>query len=316
MSTKTTPAAIPDPEQIAIEEPAETTDLISMAQITVTQLPIIEERLRSVKDAVLETVAEAKSMIATADTVQAVKTRRAELNKQFAALEEQRKTVKQQIMAPYDKFNEIYKLCIEKPFRDADAALKNTVDDFEGELKKKALARLEEYYGELCSLEQIDWLPFEEALNRSGLKITMADCRTKEPRRAMDTLGAFLAGIGNGMEQIRMMDDAPEIVVEFKKTLDAGAAIATVAERKRKIREAAAAELKRREEEAARAEMAAKIEAAAPTPAPAPVATPTENPEQAEKIWPEFRFTVYNCTRTQLIKIREFLKTEGIEYGK
>lgn len=311
MSEKKTPA-LPDPEQITIEEPAETTDLITMAQITVTQLPIIEERLRTVKDAIKATVDEAKSLVATADTVQAVKTRRADLNKQFTALEEQRKAVKQQIMAPYDKFNEIYKLCIERPFRDADAALKSTVDDFEGELKKKTQERLEAYYNELCSLEQIDWLPFEDAIARSGLKITMADCRTKEPRRAMDALGEFISKIGLGMEQIRMMDDAAEIMVEFKKTLDAGTAIATVTERKRKIREAAEAELKRIAENKARAEMLEKVQAAAP----APIATPTEDPEAQEKIWPEFRFTVFNCTRTQLIKIREFLKTEGIQYGK
>ena len=70
-------AVEPIEAEVTIEDATETTDLVSMAQITVTQLPIIEERLRDVKAAVEATVAEAKSMVATADTVQAVTARRA-----------------------------------------------------------------------------------------------------------------------------------------------------------------------------------------------------------------------------------------------
>jgi hypothetical protein len=53
-------------------------------------------------------------------------------------------------------------------------------------------------------------------------------------------------------------------------------------------------------------EARAKAEAVAPAVA---AARP-----QPEPIFEEFTFTVYGCTRSQLIKIREFLKQEGISY--
>lgn len=304
---------------VQIEDAPETTDLVSMAQITVTQLPVIEERLRDVKAAVEATVAEAKSLVATADTVQAVKARRAELNKQFNAIEDQRKAIKEQIAAPYQRFEKVYRECIAGPFKEADAALKATVDDFQNAVKKVALDKLESYYYELCALDQIDWLTFQDALVKSNIKISMEDCKKKEPRKAMDELAAFTSKIGLGLDSVRQMDDSAEIMVEFKKCLDAGQAAAIVQERKRKVREAAEAENRRKEEAARQQEMVAKVEAAAPAPAPvaAPTAAPTPvaDPTQAERVFPEFQFTVYNCTRSQLIKIRDYLKQEGIQYA-
>ena len=305
-------------------EQAPTTDLVTMAQITVTQLPIIEEKLRDVKAAVEATVAEAKTMVATADTVQAVKNRRAELNKQFNAIEEQRKAIKEQIAAPYKSFEAVYRECIAGPFKEADAALKATIDGFETDLKQKALDRLEAYYYELCALEDIDWLTFADAMEKSGLKISLTDCRTREPKRAMDALANFLAKVGLGLSQIRMMEDSAEILVEFKKTLDAGQAAATVQERKRKIREAAEAEERRKASdfEARRQAALEKLEAITPTAAPEPVKEPIRS-VTAPEFPPVFGFRIYfdNAEQYQKVlpilrQLKEVLTTEGIRYGK
>lgn len=310
--------------QVTVEDAPEAapaaTDLVTMAQITVTQLPIIEERLRDVKAAVEATVAEAKSLVATADTVQAVKARRAELNKQFSEIENQRKQIKQQIAAPYQRFEEVYKECIAGPFREADAALKATVDSFENDLKKKALDRLEAYYYELCALEDIDWLPFADAMTKSGIKISMEDCKKKEPRKAMDALAEFTSKIGLGLDSVRQMDDSAEILVEFKKTLDAGQAAAAVQDRKRKVREEAAQEERRKESdfERRRQEQLAKLEAVTPAAAPQPVPEPTP-----AKFPPAIGFKIYFETAEQYQKVLPILKdlkntliTEGIKYGK
>lgn len=291
----------------------------SKSLIAVTQLPIIEERLRDYKAEIEATVAEAKSMVATADTIQTVKAKRAELRKQFDDLDKRRISVKNLILEPYERFNKVYKECVEMPFKDADATLKATVDGFEGELKAQALEKLKANYDEHCQLEGIDWLTFDQALTRSGVKISMADTKTKEPRKAMDALAEFVSKIALGMEAVRKMEDSAEIMVEFKKCLDAGQAAAIVAERKRKIQATKEAEEINAGVRKWQQEMVAKVEAAAPTPAPvaAPTAAPTPvaDPTQTERVFPEFRFTVYNCTRSQLIKIRDFLRNEGIQYG-
>ena len=304
--------------------PAAGTDLVTMAQITVTQLPIIEEKLRDVRTAVEATVREAKSLVATADTVQAVKNRRAELNKQFNAIEEQRKAIKEQIAAPYKQFETVYRECIAGPFKEADAALKATVDDFESTLKKKALDKLEAYYYELCALEQIDWLPFADAMAKSGIKIGMADCKTREPKKAMDAIAKFTAEIGLGLDAVRQMDDSAEVLVEFKKSLNAGLAAAAVQDRKRKVREAAEAEERRKasEFEARRQAAIAKVEAiqqaTTPEPVKEPIRSVTDGPFP-----PVIGFKIYFQNADEYRKVlpilrqlKELLKTEGIKYGK
>ena len=69
--------------------------------ITVKQIPVIEESLSALAAGIDERVALAMSMVVTEDTVPAVKTVRADLNKEFALLEDMRKQVKAQVMAPY-----------------------------------------------------------------------------------------------------------------------------------------------------------------------------------------------------------------------
>ena len=319
-------AVEPIEAEVTIEDATETTDLVSMAQITVTQLPIIEERLRDVKAAVEATVAEAKSMVATADTVQAVKARRAELNKQFNAIEDQRKAIKEQIAAPYQRFEKVYRECIAGPFKEADAALKATVDDFQNSVKKQALDKLESYYYELCALDQIDWLTFQDALVKSNIKISMEDCKKKEPRKAMDELAAFTSKIGLGLDSVRQMDDSAEVLVEFKKCLDAGQAAAIVQERKRKVREAAEAEERRKSSdfEAMRQAAIAKVEAFTPTAAaaPEPVKAPID-PTAPVKFPPVIGFKIYLETERQYLavlpklkELKQILEQEGIRYGK
>lgn len=164
--------------QMSFETQAEATDLIA-----VTQLPIIEERLRDVKATVEAAVAEAKSMVATEETIQAVKNRRSELNKQFDALEEKRKAVKAQIMEPYNRFEAVYKECITIPFGEAEKSLKATVDGFQNDLKDKTISKLKAYYDELCGVEGIDWLPFMRAMQFGNIKVGVGT-RRRTPRRS------------------------------------------------------------------------------------------------------------------------------------
>lgn len=298
----------------------------SKTLIAVTQLPIIEERLRDYKAEIEAIVAEAKTMVATPDTIQAVKAKRAELRKQFDDLDKRRIAVKNLILEPYDRFNKVYDECVKRPFADADATLKATVDGFEGELKAAAEEKLRDSYYEHCQLEGIDWLPFDQALRFSGVKISMADTKTKTPRKAMDALAEFISKVALGMEAVRKMDDSAEIMVEFKKCLDAGQAAGIVAERKRKIQEAAESENRRKEEAARQQEMVAKVEAAAP--APAPVAAPTAvqalpTTEEPLTFWKKMSFTIYFRNPGEygkllpaLRQLKEILVQEGIQYGK
>ena len=82
------------------------------ALIRVTQLPVIEEQLRALKASIDQKVNDALSLACTHDTIQAVKSTRAELNKEFSSLEDQRKAVKKAVLGPYEQFESVYKECV------------------------------------------------------------------------------------------------------------------------------------------------------------------------------------------------------------
>ena len=94
----------------------------------VTQLPVIEEHLRSRKEQTEQRVAEAMSLVCTDETLTSVKNIRAEMNREFADAETQRKAIKSAIMEKYDSFESVYRECIADPYKRADADLKAKID--------------------------------------------------------------------------------------------------------------------------------------------------------------------------------------------
>ena len=105
------------------------------------------------------------------------------------------------------------------------------------------------------------------------------------------------------------MDDADEIMDEFKRSLDTASAIATVQERHRRIEAEKAARAEWEAVKAQEAEAVRKVEAFAPPVEQEPVAAPVMEPEK------EYRctFTV-RATKPQLNRLKEFLNQEGIKY--
>lgn len=268
--------------------------------IRVAQLPVIEERLRAMKETVDKRVGEALALVCNEETVQAVKAVRADLNKEFQVLEEQRKAAKKAVLGPYEQFEAVYKECVSDAFRAADAALKGKVDATEREIKQRCEDGLREYFAELCAAERIDFIRFEQ----SGVKVDMASAKQKTPKKLREQMADFLSGVARSVELISGMDYAEEIMVEFKRTLDAPAAISTVQERHRRIEAEKEAQALREEQRAREAEAVAKVKAAAP---------PTvEPPVGAEKVY-RCSFSVV-ATKAQLRKLKEFLIQEGIRF--
>lgn len=301
------PPPEPAPEQMGLDnldsspEP-EPSLALSADVIRVKQLPVIEEQLRAVKTQVEAVTSEAAAMVCTEDTIQAVKTRRAELNKQFSELEARRKEVKAAVLTPYERFEAVFRECITEPFKAADAALKEKISQVEQVQKDECEARLRLHFDELCQVHGVDFIRYEQA----GVKIDMASAKAKTPRKLMDQLGEFVAGIAVGADQIRKMDDAPEIMAEYKRCLNVGQAVSVVQERRRRVEEERMA-AEAREESRARQEAAvARVEAAAP---PEMVEPPEEDP-----VIERLTFTIVGARKSQLIKLRNYLKTEGLIY--
>lgn len=277
--------------------------------IQVVQLPVIEERLRSMKEVVERQTGDALALVVNDDTLTQVRKVRADLNNTFKELEEQRRAVKKAVIGPYDAFENVYKECISEPFRRADAELKTKISAVEDGIKGECEAKMREYFAELCTAERIDWLKFEWV----GLKIDLAAARQKSHAKLREQIAAFVVGVAQAVNTISKMDDAEEIMVEYRKCLDMSKAIGIVQDRNQRIEEERkAAEARKAAMEAQRAAVE-KVEAAAPPPPimEAPVQAPVTQ-EADEKVY-KCSFTV-RATKGQLKKLKEFMIQEGIRY--
>lgn len=266
------------------------------------QAPIIREQLRPLKEQVEREVAEALSLVCTEDTVQTVKAKRTELNQRLKALEDQRKEIKRGVMEPYNAFEEVFRECISDAYKAADVQLKGKVDAVEQEIKQRCENGLREYFAELCAFHHLDWLQFE----RAGVTVDMASAKKKTPKKLREQLYAFVNRVADDVATIYTMEDAEEIMVEYKRTLDLGQAYRIVVDRHQQIeqegqsRQSYAADVSQ-DQEAVR-----RVEAVAP-----PVAV-SDVPLSDEQVLTT-TFTVHG-TKAQLIILREFMKQEGIKY--
>lgn len=279
------------------------------AVVWLVQEPRFGEQLAALKSEWDAAAEKAEALEVSDENLQAVKKERAALTKAFKEVEEQRKAALAPVREKIDAFNDIYGECVTNAYKRADAALKGKIDAIEGGLKDACARRLRDYWAELCAVRNIDFVPFE----RTGVKVDLTSARQKTPKKLMEQLAAFADTVYNAVAAI---NDA-ETMAEYKESLDLGAAIYVVNERRRRIEAERVESERRRETEALAAEAAAKVEAAAPAPEvlapPVPVA-PAPTVKDPDEVFPEFSFTVYNATRRQLLQIREFLQNNGIAY--
>ena len=284
--------------------------------IVIRQLPIIEDQLRSLRTEVEAKVNEAMSLAVTEDTVKVVKKVKADLNKEARLLEDRRKQVKAAIMEPYNQFEVTYRECIGDLYTKADKDLKEKIDAVENGIKDEKKANLRAYFEEYrasVGLQDEEMAAFE----KWPVNVTKTESEKSLRTRAQ----AFLDLIARDLMAVRSMPNADEVMVEYRMYGDLAKAVANVNERHRlqeeakKRREAEAAA--KAEREAREREAAEKVQAAIQK-APEPLAPPVQKPEKdPNELFPVVGpFVLRNVTRAQVIKFKQFLNQEGIQYGK
>lgn len=268
--------------------------------IVVKQLPLIEENLKQISVEIDEKVKNAKSLICTEETVKEVKQVRADLNKEFKELETQRKLVKEQILAPYMQFEEIYKQYVSDKYRNADIELKNKVDSTENELKIKKEKEIKDYFEEYKVASNIDFITYGQA--RINVTLSASVKSLKEQAKQ------FIDKIVDDLKLIETQEHKAEILVEYKQTLNVSQAITMVTNRFKAIEE----EKKRmkQEEELQKSIIDIAKESdkySEPTILNAPAVE-----EKIEEIL-TLKFTVKG-TRAKLKTLKEFLIAGGYDY--
>lgn len=270
--------------------------------IVIKQLPIIEEKLKQVKEEVTARTEKALSLVCTEETLQSVKKERAALNKESKEWEEKRKDVKTAIMSPYMQFEAVYKDCISDVFKSADGQLKSKIDDVETTLKEKKQAEVEAYFTEYVESKNMGLDEFV-TYKRADINVTLSASIKSLKGQAK----AFIDRVCDDVHLIETQEHRDEIMFEYKQSLNVSSAITIVAERHKAIEDAKTREAEHQERAAAEQKAVEKVEAAAD----APLAPPKTIEPETEVV--SVRFTVYG-TRPQLKALKEYLSKEGLRY--
>lgn len=289
--------------------------------IVVRQLPVIEDQLLQIKASVEARVGEVLALACTEDTYKAVKKARSELNKEYTELERRRKEVKAAILAPYEKFEALYKDCAGTLYAQADSQLKARISEVEEGLKQQRLDDLLAYFEEYRQSLGLD--PELATFGASGIKVTLSDSKKALKTKAKE----FLDRVAGDLELIETQELKEEILVEYRRTLNISAAVTTVNNRHK------AMEAERQRREAAMATRTAlgnsraKVEEVVretvadpglmpPVEAPAEDAPQTENASPAERPAEKLYSTAFRVTDSldKLKALKKFLVDGGYTY--
>jgi len=265
--------------------------------IVVKQLPVIEEKLKELSSEIDEKVTRAKSLVVCDDTVKEVKKMRADMNNEFKALETQRKNVKETVLAPYMKFEEVYKIYISDKYKSADIELKQKIDEVETTQKKLKEDNIRTYFEEYSVSKEIDFVEFEQA--RLNITLSASEKSLREQAKA------FLDKIDDDLKLIDSQDYKEEILIEYKVSLNVSQAITTVLDRKKQLEEMQKKFEEEKVQKETEQEMIQEVEQVLTSPAK------VEKVEKIELL--EIAFKVRG-SREELKELVGYLKERGFDY--
>ena len=229
---------------------------------------------------------------ANEDSIKQLKDIRAALNKESTLYEGSRKTIKQLILAPYEKFETSYKDLILNRYKDADALLKSKIDEVESKIKAERTLEIKTYFKEVCEAYAVDFVTYEQA----QINVTLS----ASTRSLKDAVLKFVQQIDSDIQVIVSDENRDEIMVVYRRTLNLSHSVTQV-RNDIKARET----LKKQREEAQNAYVATPQT----TTPQKEVEQPSVDPSLDEVL--EVTFTV-SSTRRKIRSLKAFIEANGI----
>lgn len=199
--------------------------------MVVQQLPVIQERLITIKEEFEKISSEALALICNEDTYKIVKEKRAAITAMFNNLESDRKAIKKAILEPYEKLEEVYNQCVKDIYVETKEKLDAKIAEVENGIKSGKETEARSFFDEYAKACLVDFVSFDG----SGIKVTM----TVSVKKLKEQAKEYIDRIVSDMALIRTQPEElqSEMMMEYKACLDVNNAIRTVIERKEKIRE-------------------------------------------------------------------------------
>jgi hypothetical protein len=277
-------------------------------------LPQEIENLEALKAELAPKLDYYNNLVVTEDSIKAAKTDKANLNKLRTAIEDQRKSIKKQYLEPYNlleaQCKEVVAL-IDAPIKAIDSQIK-AFDEIEKQEKYAALSEA------FTALNVPEWIKIEDILNpKWGNKTEKIDSLKAE---MADNLKKLTDDFDKLAEMYGEREYYLPIINRFKTTKDfsqtAVYAVQLESEyKKEQERKAKEEELRQQMLKAAESVQNApeqpEVEQSVIIP-PEPQTAVNVESEQPEPIL-KGRFEV-ECTKSQLIALRDFMKAQGIKF--
>ena len=269
---------------------------------------VIETNGEELKAWLSKKLTQYNALVVTPETIKAAKDDKEKLTKLRTALEERRKEVKRQCMAPYEDFERKYKellVLIDEPIGKIDTQIK-ALDEQEQQEKYN---RVKDYFG-CCMASSLDVpidVNFDRILNPKWKNKTIkADTLEKE---IWDTLCRIKADVEELNSYYTGSPHYTAIMNTYMQGYDKACALAY------------AAALIQQEQRRQEAQRAVQQPVREPEPTPPPAYEPAPEPPVQEPSAPAqnvrtFSGALYlsNCTKEQLIGLRDYMRANRITF--
>lgn len=266
--------------------------------VKIEQMPKVFSQLEKIGELIEEKTKDLNDLECTEQNKQIIKNRRTEINKTLEILEERRIEIKNKLLEPYDIFEEKYNKECKIKLQKASNLLKTKIEGIEEEQKLEKENELREFFEEHCKDKNVN-VQFE----RMGLNITLSASMKSLKEQTL----AFIEKIASDLKLIELEEYKEEILLEYNSTLDFAKSKMIVIERHKQIEE-----LQRQKEELAKKEdEEQKVVEIVEQVIEEEITAPQEIIEEEELLTITFTIT---DTKENVIKVREFMKKEGIRY--
>jgi len=264
--------------------------------VKIEQMPKVFSQLEMIGTYIDEKIKDIDILDCTEENKQEVKQRRTEINNILKELDDRRKFIKNKILEPYEMFNEKYEQECKTKLITASEILKIKIDSIENQQKISKRMELYDFAMEYFTANNLqDVVTFDDI----GLNITLSASVKSLKEQVIN----FCEKIKQDLELIKMEEYRDEIFYEYKRNHNFAECKRLVLDRHKEIDKIVeeTKELEKQAEEYKKVEQ--KVEEV--------LTAPKEIIEDDEII--TVTFTI-NDTKENIVKVREFMKKEGIKY--
>lgn len=258
----------------------------------------IQSNMEGVKEQAIAIRDWYQSLVITDDMLKDIDDEKKQINKAKKAVATYRKDIVKEFKKPIEQFELLAKET-EKILEEAYDTCNEAVARHNDELKAKKTEEVKAYFDEYAQSLNIDFVKFE----RLGLNVTLS----ASMKSLKETVKVCLDKIASELDLINIQKEEliPDMLVEYKKTLNVASAIKNVTDRHKAIEEEKARQEALKALKAEEEKSVAKVKE---------VVQEVTAPVEVEEV-KTYRstFTVYG-TIDQLKSLKEFMEKEGMRY--